>query len=95
MPRLTALLFVAIAGCTRTMYSTGEVAPAAAIDWKAVEAAIGRSGATQPGDVYRFNFPRSDLRVMVGDVQVPGPPGARPRRVGGLQGSARGRNDRG
>src|SRR5262245_34446155 len=41
-----------------------------AIDWKAVEAAIGRPGVMQPGDVYRFNFPRSDLRVMVGDVQV-------------------------
>jgi hypothetical protein len=70
MRKLTALLLVAVGGCTRTMYSSGEVAPAAVIDWKAVEAAIGRSGATQPGDVYRFNFPRSDLRVMVGDVQV-------------------------
>ena len=39
-------------------------------DWSAVEAAIGRAGAAQPGGVYRFNFPRSDLRVMVGDVQV-------------------------
>jgi hypothetical protein len=39
-------------------------------DWRAVETAIGRSGAAQPGDVYRFNFPRSDLRVMVGDVQI-------------------------
>jgi hypothetical protein len=51
------------------MSSGGEVAPVA-IDWKAVEAAIGRAGAAQPGDVYRFNFPRGDLRVMVGDVQV-------------------------
>jgi hypothetical protein len=49
------------------------VAATVAIDWKAVEAAIGRSGAPQPGDVYRFNFPRTDLRVMVGDLQVKPP----------------------
>jgi hypothetical protein len=40
------------------------------VDWKAVDKAIGRAGAAQPGDVYRFSFPRGDLRVMVGDVQV-------------------------
>jgi hypothetical protein len=38
--------------------------------WSEVEAAIGRSGVAQAGDVYRFNFPRSDLRVMVGNVQL-------------------------
>ena len=67
-----ALILLAIGGgaCARTNYSAGDVAIAKAIDWKAVEAAIGRTGALQPGDVYRFNFPRSDLRVMVGDVQV-------------------------
>lgn len=39
-------------------------------DWKAVEAAMGRSAAIQPPDVHRFNFPRSDLQVMVGSVKV-------------------------
>jgi hypothetical protein len=43
---------------------------AQAVDWKAVEAAIGRPAVTQPGEVYRFNFPRSDLRVTVGEVTV-------------------------
>jgi hypothetical protein len=43
---------------------------AQAVDWKAVETAMGRSGAAQPGDVYRFNFPRSDLHVKVGDLEV-------------------------
>lgn len=38
--------------------------------WTLVEQALGRTGATQPGDVYRFSFPRRDLKVMVGDVQV-------------------------
>ena len=39
-------------------------------DWKAVEAAMGRAAVMQPGDVYRFNFPRSDMRVMVAGVQL-------------------------
>jgi hypothetical protein len=38
--------------------------------WSAVETAIGRSGVAQAGDVYRFNFPRNDLKVMVGNVQL-------------------------
>src|SRR4051812_16611125 len=41
-----------------------------ASDWSAVEAAIGRSGVAQSGDVYRFNFPRNDLKVVVGSVQL-------------------------
>jgi hypothetical protein len=68
--KLTTLLLIGLSACTRSVYSAGEVVSAAAIDWKAVEAAIGRAGVAQPGDVYRFNFPRTDLRVMVGDVQV-------------------------
>ena len=42
----------------------------AAQDWKAVEAAMGRPGVAQPGDVYRFNFPRSDLRVTAAGVRL-------------------------
>lgn len=33
--------------------------------WSAVDAAIGRIGVSQPGDVQRYNFPRSDLQVTV------------------------------
>src|SRR5262245_32799255 len=39
-------------------------------DWKAVETAIGRAGVTQPGEVYRFNFPRSDLHVTAAGVEL-------------------------
>ena len=39
-------------------------------DWKAVEAAMGRPPVTQPGEVYRFNFPRSDMHVTAGGVQI-------------------------
>ncbi|HKP73945.1 MAG TPA: DUF1259 domain-containing protein [Longimicrobiaceae bacterium] len=38
--------------------------------WRAVEQAFGRAGAMQPGDVIRFSFPRSDLRVTVDGVQL-------------------------
>ncbi len=42
----------------------------AAAPWTPVEQILGRVAVPQPGDVMRFNFPRRDLRVMVGDVQV-------------------------
>jgi hypothetical protein len=38
--------------------------------WKDVETAFGRTAVPQAGGVMRFNFPRRDLHVMVGDVQV-------------------------
>ena len=65
---LTMLL---VAGCaTASTTSNGDVVSRRSIDWKTVEDAIGRPGVSQPGGVYRFNFPRGDLHVMVGDVQV-------------------------
>jgi hypothetical protein len=39
-------------------------------DWKAVEAAMGRPGQVQAGDVIRFGMPRKDLHIMVGSVVV-------------------------
>ena len=39
-------------------------------NWSAVEQTLGRKGATNPGGVMKFGFPRSDLQVMVGDVQL-------------------------
>ncbi|MEP6763434.1 MAG: DUF1259 domain-containing protein [Gemmatimonadaceae bacterium] len=39
-------------------------------NWSAVEDALGRKGALQPGDVYKFSFPRSDLSVSVGGVTL-------------------------
>ena len=38
--------------------------------WKAVEQAIGRSGQVQADGAYKISFPRSDLKVMEGDVEV-------------------------
>ena len=38
--------------------------------WTAVETAFGRKGVPQPGDVMRFNFPRTDLAVTLGAVTL-------------------------
>ncbi|HUF65641.1 MAG TPA: DUF1259 domain-containing protein [Gemmatimonadaceae bacterium] len=43
---------------------------ASQVDWKAVEQAMKRTGSTQPGDVYRFSMPRSDLTVTVEGVRI-------------------------
>ncbi|HVZ48404.1 MAG TPA: DUF1259 domain-containing protein [Gemmatimonadaceae bacterium] len=45
-------------------------AGAQAPDWKAVETAMGRAAVVQAGDVHRFNFPRSDLKVTVAGVPI-------------------------
>jgi hypothetical protein len=47
--------------------SPGASPVARAVDWKAVDSAMGRAGAPQPGDVHRYNFPRADLSVVVRD----------------------------
>jgi len=42
----------------------------AGLDTAAIDRAIGRAGVVQAGDVYRVNFPRTDLNVTVGGVKV-------------------------
>src|SRR6266403_304478 len=39
-------------------------------NWKQVEAAMGRPGQTQPGDVIRFGMPRKDLHVVLDGVDI-------------------------
>lgn len=38
--------------------------------WAAVDRAIGRRGAEQPGGVYKYSFPRSDLRVTLDGLRI-------------------------
>ena len=40
------------------------------VSWPAVDAAMGRPAVVQPGDVHRFNFPRSDLHVTASGVVI-------------------------
>jgi hypothetical protein len=39
-------------------------------DWRAVDKAMGRAGTSQPGDVYKYSFPRGDLRVTIDGVAI-------------------------
>src|SRR6185503_973929 len=63
-----------MAHMTRLLFALGATillsSPAEAQDWSSVESAMGRPGVAQPGDVYRFNFPRSDLRVTASGVRL-------------------------
>src|SRR3989442_11732847 len=44
--------------------------PLAPIDWKQVDAGLGKSGALQPDGAYKVGMPRSDLHVTIGGVTV-------------------------
>ncbi len=39
-------------------------------EWKPVQDAMGRPGAVQPGDVFKFSMPRGDLHVTVRGTEV-------------------------
>ena len=43
---------------------------AQAADWSAVDQALGRKGAQQPGGVMKYSFPRSDLQVTANGMQI-------------------------
>ena len=45
----------------------------ASVGWKPVETALGRPGKLQPGDVYKFGMPRSDLHVTVDGTLIKTP----------------------
>ena len=40
------------------------------VEWRTVEQIIGKTGAMQPGDVFKIGLPRADLKVKVGDVAI-------------------------
>ena len=42
----------------------------AATNWPSVDAALGRSGTVQAGDVHRYSFPRSDLVVTLDGTRI-------------------------
>ena len=57
---------IAAAGLAFAITSSAQ----AETDWKRVEQALGTTGAAQPGGVYRFGLPRSDLKVTVDGVGI-------------------------
>ena len=69
---LLAALCVALTGAAASAQNPN-LAPQAgppAADWKAVDQAMGREGKAQPGDVYKYRFPRGDLRVTASGVAI-------------------------
>jgi hypothetical protein len=52
------------------MLTLSAPALAAEADWKKVDEALGRQGAMQSGEVYKYSFPRSDLKVTLDGVPV-------------------------
>lgn len=61
---------VALASCMLASASTAQDTHPAAGDWSAVDAALGRKGAAQPGNVMKYSFPRGDMQVTVSGVQL-------------------------
>ena len=53
--------------CTAAVPALGQSPKEA---WTAVDRAVGRPGTSQPGDVQKYSFPRSDLRVRAGGVEL-------------------------
>ena len=53
--------------------STAAAASLPPVDWNAVDGALGRKGDVMTGDVHRYGFPRSDLKVTLdGTALKPG-----------------------
>jgi hypothetical protein len=75
---LLSTVAIGIAGCGNASAdaepipsaSASEPAAIRTVDWKAVDAAMGRAGVSQPSDVYRYNFPRGDLKVTAGGIEI-------------------------
>ena len=59
--------FALILSLTPALLPAAPVDPAA---WEAVDKTLGRPGKLLPGDVHRYGWPRSDLHVTVGGVEV-------------------------
>ncbi len=69
---LLAALCVALAGAAASAQNPNPAPQAGppAPDWKAVDQAMGRGGKMQPGDVYKYSFPRGDLSVKAAGVAI-------------------------
>jgi hypothetical protein len=65
---LTALAFCIGVPSGRADAQGGGTRPTS--DWAAVDEALGRKGAVQPGDVVKYGFPRSDMQVTIAGVAI-------------------------
>jgi hypothetical protein len=67
---LFAAWSLVLAAPTASAQDTSRAREAQSADWAAVDQALGRKGAQQPGGVMRYSFPRSDLQVTANGVQI-------------------------
>jgi hypothetical protein len=73
MLKLSLIFFAAVGALTlsaATPPNVGARSAATNVDWDAVGAAIGVTGTAQAGGVYRYDLPRTDLKVMIGKVRL-------------------------
>ena len=62
-----AIIVGVASGCaTPSQSAVAQAVPSSA--WASTDAALGRSGAAQPGGVMKYSFPRSDLQVTASGV---------------------------
>jgi hypothetical protein len=69
-PQLVDCFLLIITALGFADVAAAQAAAPPASDWSAVEQALGRKGASNPGDVIKFSFPRSDMSVSVAGVQL-------------------------
>src|SRR5437773_11453813 len=70
-----AALVLFVAACSpgregRAAQAAAGERPLAPIDWKQVDAGLGKAGSLQPDGAYKVGLPRSDLHVTTGGVAV-------------------------
>ena len=56
--------------CALLAVGSSPVASQGTLEVTAIDKALGRTGSTMPGEVYRVSFPRSDLHVRVGTLTL-------------------------
>jgi hypothetical protein len=66
----TIILVSAVTVISFVSFSSAQAPSQTPAEWKAVEAALGRTGKVQPDGAFKFGMPRKDLKVTVGDVRI-------------------------
>ena len=69
-PHLVDCFLILTAALSSAHAIVAQTALPPANEWAAVEQALGRKGASNPGDVIKFSFPRSDMSVNIAGVQL-------------------------
>jgi len=63
-------LLIALIGALVSASSSQQQPNPTSSEWKPIEDTLGRKGSMQPGDVYKFSMPRSDLKVTVAGTPI-------------------------